>query len=162
MVRCWCISDALRHKRYGHLAFILAIPVPSISDTQAERDFWIRVLQDASKLSSQGASASESSGDYVLTERRNRSGRLKKIGDYMLGELIGEGGYAKVKSGFSVKTGERVAAKIMLNSEVKENQREIEGMFALKVCASRSGPSALLQSYVLLLRSTAILWSSWT
>ena len=80
----------------------------------------------------------------------------------MLGELIGEGGYAKVKSGFSVKSGERVAAKIMLNSEVKENQREIEGMFALKVCTLRSGQSALLESHLLLLRSTLILWSSWT
>jgi hypothetical protein len=64
--------------------------------------------------------------------RRERSQHLQPVGDYMLGDLVGEGGYAKVKSGFSVKTGERVAAKIMLSSLRVEATREILAMSALK------------------------------
>lgn len=91
---------------------------------QAQRDFWIKALSDASSKGHQA-------DDYTL-RRRERSQHLQPVGDFMLGELVGEGGYAKVKSGFSVKTGERVAAKIMLSSQREEHKREILTMSALK------------------------------
>ena len=50
----------------------------------------------------------------------------------MLGDLVGEGGYAKAKSGFSAISGERVAAKIMTNTNREEHKREILTMSALK------------------------------
>jgi serine/threonine-protein kinase SRK2 len=91
---------------------------------QAQRDFWIKALSDAS-------SAGHKTDDYTL-RRRERSTHLQPVGDFMLGDLVGEGGYAKVKSGFSVKTGERVAAKIMLSSQRDEHKSEILTMSALK------------------------------
>merc|ERR1719231_710218 len=91
---------------------------------QSQRDFWIKALSDASSKGHQA-------DDYTL-RRRERSQNLKSVGDYMLGELLGEGGYAKVKSGFKASTGERVAAKIMLSSQREEHKREILTMSALK------------------------------
>ena len=91
---------------------------------QAQRDFWTKALSDAS-------SAGHKTDDYTL-RRRERSQHLQPVGDFMLGHLVGEGGYAKVKSGFSVKTGERVAAKIMLSSQREQHKSEILTMSALK------------------------------
>ena len=91
---------------------------------QSARDFWIKALSEAS-------SGGAKTDDYTL-RRRERSAHLQPVGDFMLGDLVGEGGYAKVKSGFNVKTGERVAAKIMLSSQREEHKREILTMSALK------------------------------
>jgi hypothetical protein len=109
-----------------------------------------------------GGGAGGSDGDYTL-RRRERSQHLQKVGEYMLGDLVGEGGYAKVKSGFSAVTGERIAAKIMQNTNSaatthhlplfvrpcctlrlggtgEEHKREILTMSALKVCSRLEVP----------------------
>ena len=48
---------------------------------QAQRDFWIKALSDAS-------SKGHSADDYTL-RRRERSQHLQPVGDYMLGDLVG-------------------------------------------------------------------------
>ena len=60
---------------------------------------------------------------------------LRAIRPDCVADLVGEGGYAKVKSGFHVKTGARIAAKILTGPLSAEVKREIMTMSALKVRA---------------------------
>ena len=44
---------------------------------------------------------------------RTYGGITDRVGKYALGQLLGQGGFAKVRSGINWDTGERIAAKIM-------------------------------------------------
>lgn len=43
------------------------------------------------------------------TARRQKFSYSKKVGNYLLGEVIGEGSFAKVRIGLHVLTGEKVS-----------------------------------------------------
>lgn len=49
----------------------------------------------------------------VTKEELNKYIKCKRIGNYLLGKTIGEGSFARVKQGFHVLTGEKVAVKII-------------------------------------------------
>lgn len=69
--------------------------------------------------------AQESLGD-VTELRRMRANYTDRVGNYALGELLGKGGFATVKSGINWETGERVAAKIMPAHIAKDPQHKKE------------------------------------
>jgi hypothetical protein len=118
--------------------------------TLSARDSWIRALCTdygmqkwrplvPRTMQAITLAASKGSGGVVTAvddptarRRRERSAHLWKGGDYMLGDLVGEGGYARIKSGFSSVSGERVAARCMANSDIQDSAREILAMSALK------------------------------
>ena len=76
--------------------------------------------------------AHEHTGD--LTElRRLRGNYSERVGNYALGELLGQGGFAKVKAGINWETGERIAAKIMPAhiAQDPQHKKEIVAMGSL-------------------------------
>ncbi len=76
--------------------------------------------------------AQEALGD-VTELRRLRANYTERVGKYALGELLGQGGFAKVKSGINWETGERVAAKIMPAhiAQDPQHKKEIVAMGSL-------------------------------
>ena len=50
------------------------------------------------------------------------SNEQKQIGDYLLNEEIGSGGFAKVVSGTHIPTGEKVAIKIMDKQQILSDE----------------------------------------
>lgn len=76
--------------------------------------------------------AQEVLGD-VTELRRLRANYTERVGKYALGELLGQGGFARVKSGINWETGERVAAKIMPAhiAQDPQHKKEIVAMGSL-------------------------------
>jgi hypothetical protein len=76
--------------------------------------------------------AQEGHGDLAEL-RRLRANYTERVGKYALGELLGQGGFAKVKSGINWETGERVAAKIMPAhiAQDPQHKKEIVAMGSL-------------------------------
>jgi serine/threonine protein kinase len=91
------------------------------------REFWVDCFAKATKNTHAHEDA-----HYAVKRVKTNSKRLMVVGEYMIGEMVGEGGYAKVKSGFHTKTGERVAAKIMPDKLDGGHQTEIMTMSAMK------------------------------
>lgn len=53
-------------------------------------------------------------------EYDNKQKSAKIIGKYVMGDVLGEGSYGKVKEGFCIETLKRVAIKIMRQSKLKK------------------------------------------
>merc|ERR1740130_2537775 len=70
----------------------------------------------------------------MVLRRREYGAYKERVGDYALGELLGSGGFAKVKSGIHWETGQRIAAKIMPARLATDPQhkKEIIAMGALR------------------------------
>ena len=70
----------------------------------------------------------------VLRARQQGRQYPERVGDYALGSLLGQGGFAKVKSGIVWESGERIAAKIMPAHIAKDPQhmKEIVAMGSLQ------------------------------
>ena len=66
----------------------------------------------------------------VLRQRQMGRQYPERVGAYALGSLLGQGGFAKVKSGIVWESGERIAAKIMPAKIAKDPQhmKEIVAM----------------------------------
>jgi len=116
--------------------------------TPSARDSWIQALcaeygvQKYRTMQTMTLEVSKDSGSVatavdcpIARRRRERSARLKNVGDYMLGELVGEGGYLRIKSGFSSVSGERVAVRIIYgrcDGPLQCMKKDILAMRALK------------------------------
>ncbi|XP_032219379.2 uncharacterized protein LOC5518787 isoform X2 [Nematostella vectensis] len=59
---------------------------------------------------------------HVSREELKRFLKCKRVGNYLLGKTIGEGSFAKVKQGFHVLTGEKVAVKIIDKKQALEDR----------------------------------------
>lgn len=57
------------------------------------------------------------SGDMQYASKQVK---IKHIGSFLMGDVIGEGSYGKVKEGFSVETLHRVAIKIMKRQKLRK------------------------------------------
>ncbi|KAJ7385718.1 hypothetical protein OS493_013749 [Desmophyllum pertusum] len=58
----------------------------------------------------------------VPKEELQRYLKCKRIGNYLLGKTIGEGSFARVKQGFHVLTGEKVAVKIIDKKQAHQDK----------------------------------------
>lgn len=54
----------------------------------------------------------------------------ERVGNYALGSLLGQGGFAKVRSGVNIETGDRIAAKIM-KAEVARDPQHMKEIVAM-------------------------------